>query len=61
VRERFFLGSQWMYAVTTPVGECTVLCSNDGRPALDEHHPVGVTWPDHCGRVLPTEPAKVAA
>ncbi|APW39106.1 Fe3+/spermidine/putrescine ABC transporter ATP-binding protein [Rhodoferax koreense] len=55
VRERFFLGSQWMYAVTTPLGELTVLSPNDGRPALDEGHAAGIDWPDHCARLLPAD------
>ena len=33
VRERFFLGSQWLYRVTTPLGELMVVCANDGRAA----------------------------
>jgi len=61
VRERFFLGSQWLYAVTTPLGELMVLSPNDGRPALDEGHATGVDWPDHCARLLPDEAMKVAA
>ncbi|MDB5846518.1 MAG: Fe3+/spermidine/putrescine transporter ATP-binding protein, partial [Rhodoferax sp.] len=55
VRERFFLGSQWLYAVTTPVGELMVLSPNDGRDAIDEGQSAGVAWPDHCGRVLPAD------
>jgi putative spermidine/putrescine transport system ATP-binding protein len=66
VRERFFLGSQWMYALSTPVGDLMVLSPNDGRDAIDEGRSAGVDWPDHCGRVLPAErdtaePAKVPA
>jgi putative spermidine/putrescine transport system ATP-binding protein len=36
VRERFFLGSQWMYALSTPIGELMVLSPNDGREAIEE-------------------------
>jgi len=55
VRERFFLGSQWMYAVNTPLGELSVLSPNDGRPALDEGHATGIDWPAHCTRLLPAD------
>jgi putative spermidine/putrescine transport system ATP-binding protein len=57
VRERFFLGSQWLYAVTTALGELMVLSPNDGRPALDEGHAVGIGWPEHCMRLLPADEA----
>ncbi|SDC74067.1 putative spermidine/putrescine transport system ATP-binding protein [Variovorax sp. CF079] len=60
VRERFFLGSQWLYAMTTPVGELMVLSPNDGRPALDEGHAAGIAWPDHCTRLLPAEEGAAA-
>jgi putative spermidine/putrescine transport system ATP-binding protein len=60
VRERFFLGSQWLYAVTTPVGELMVLSPNDGRPALDEGHAAGIAWPDHCARLLPSDAVQPA-
>ncbi|WP_394790549.1 ABC transporter ATP-binding protein [Rhodoferax sp.] len=65
VRERFFLGSQWLYAVSTALGELMVLSPNDGRPSLDEGHAVGIDWPDHCMRLLPADeaalPEKVSA
>lgn len=55
VRERFFLGSQWLYAVDTALGELSVLSPNDGRPALDEGHATGIDWPAHCTRLLPAD------
>jgi putative spermidine/putrescine transport system ATP-binding protein len=55
VRERFFLGSQWLYRVATPVGELTVLSPNDGRDALEEGARTGIDWPAHCMRLLPAE------
>ena len=57
VSERFFLGSQWLYRMTTPVGDLMVLCPNDGRDALDEGQAAGIGWPDHCTRLLPAEEA----
>ena len=62
VRERFFLGSQWLYALQTALGELLVLSPNDGRPALDEGEAAGLDWPDHCMRLLPADEAvEVAA
>ena len=55
VGERFFLGSQWLYRVTTPVGDIMVLSPNDGRDALDEGQSAGIDWPDHCTRLLPAD------
>jgi putative spermidine/putrescine transport system ATP-binding protein len=64
VGERFFLGSQWLYRLATPVGELMVLSPNDGRDALDEGQAAGIGWPDHCMRLLPADETvadKVAA
>jgi putative spermidine/putrescine transport system ATP-binding protein len=55
VVERFFLGSQWLYRVATPVGDLTVLSPNDGRDALEEGARTGIDWPAHCMRLLPAE------
>ncbi|MCW8206835.1 ABC transporter ATP-binding protein [Verminephrobacter aporrectodeae subsp. tuberculatae] len=55
VRERFFLGSQWLYRVGTAVGDLMVLAPNDGRNALSEGERTGVDWPDHCMRLLPAD------
>jgi putative spermidine/putrescine transport system ATP-binding protein len=60
VGERFFLGSQWLYRVATPVGDIMVLSPNDGRDALDEGQAAGVDWPDHCTRLLPADEAVAA-
>ena len=60
VVERFFLGSQWLYRLKTPVGELTVLCANDGRIALAEGASAGIDWPDACTRVLALEQAAAA-
>jgi putative spermidine/putrescine transport system ATP-binding protein len=60
VQERFFLGSQWLYRLSTPVGDLTVLSPNDGRDALDEGSRTGIDWPRHCMRLLPSEEAVAA-
>jgi putative spermidine/putrescine transport system ATP-binding protein len=60
VQERFFLGSQWLYRLSTPAGDLTVLSPNDGRDALDEGNAVGIDWPAHCTRLLPAEEAVAA-
>ena len=60
VCERFFLGSQWLYRVGTPVGDLMVLAPNDGRAALAEGERTGVDWPDHCMRLLPADETALA-
>ena len=61
VRERFFLGSQWLYRVGTAMGDLMVLAPNDGRSALEEGEHTGLDWPDHCMRLLPADEAEAAA
>ena len=53
VRERFFLGSQWLYCVATPAGEIVVVCANDGTPPAEEGQDVGLDWPAAQVRLLP--------
>ena len=60
VRERFFLGSQWLYTLQTALGELQVLSPNDGRAALDEGQDAGLDWPDHAMRLLPADEAEKA-
>jgi putative spermidine/putrescine transport system ATP-binding protein len=60
VQERFFLGSQWLYRIATPIGDLTVLSPNDGRDALDEGARSGIDWPAHCMRLLPADEAVAA-
>ena len=44
VVRRFFLGSQWMYEVETPLGLLSVLSANDGAEALEQGAAVGLAW-----------------
>ncbi|MEO5732570.1 MAG: ABC transporter ATP-binding protein [Rubrivivax sp.] len=44
VNERFFLGSQWLYRVATPLGDLAVLAPNTGAPPFDEQAPTGLDW-----------------
>jgi len=60
VRERFFLGSQWLYRLATPAGELMVLSPNDGRAALAEGDAAGIDWPAHCTRLLRDDEAVAA-
>jgi putative spermidine/putrescine transport system ATP-binding protein len=61
IGERFFLGSQWLYRLATPVGDLMVLAPNDGRPALDEGTRAAADWPDHCTRLLPADESATVA
>ena len=56
VSERFFLGSQWLYTVSTDMGDLMVLAPNDGREASAEGQTLGLDWPAHCMRILPVVP-----
>ena len=55
VNERFFLGSQWLYRVGTPLGELEVACANDGREPWPEQAELQLDWADDAARVLPPE------
>lgn len=52
VLDSYFFGSQWLYRVHTPLGEITVVRSNDGSAPLACGAAVGLDW--HAGllRVL---------
>jgi putative spermidine/putrescine transport system ATP-binding protein len=52
VRERFFLGSQWLYRVDSALGELLVVCANDGAMPLEEGHTAGIAWQPALMRVL---------
>jgi putative spermidine/putrescine transport system ATP-binding protein len=52
VRERFFLGSQWLYHLSTPVGEMTVACPNSDDAPLEEQACTGLGWSERSLRVL---------
>ncbi|NKE65677.1 ABC transporter ATP-binding protein [Ramlibacter sp. RBP-2] len=52
VDERFFLGSQWLYRVSTSIGELVVVCPNDGERPVEEGSSVGLDWTASQVRVL---------
>jgi len=54
VVRRFFLGSQWMYEVETPLGLLSVLSANDGAEALEQGAAVGLAWSDYSLRLVST-------
>ncbi|MDB6145306.1 MAG: potA 4 [Pseudomonas sp.] len=49
---RYFLGSQWLYRINTPLGEITVVRRNDGSAPLMEGTSVGLDWQADLLRVL---------
>ncbi|RON15739.1 ABC transporter ATP-binding protein [Pseudomonas frederiksbergensis] len=49
---RFFLGSQWLYGVSTTLGELSVVRRNDGSAPLIEGTAVGLDWDATLLRVL---------
>lgn len=53
VTSRFFLGSQWLYELDTPLGSLTVLAPNTGHGALSVHEAAGLDWAGQAVRVLP--------
>jgi len=52
VRERFFLGSEWLYRVDTALGALLVVRPNDGTQPFDEGHAAGIAWQPALMRVL---------
>ena len=52
VSSRFFLGSQWLYGVSTTLGELSVVRRNDGSAPLNEGTAVGLDWDATLLRVL---------
>ena len=52
VEERFFLGSQWLYRVQTPLGELEVSCPNDGSAPVEERAAVHLAWADDVARLV---------
>ncbi|HEY0202227.1 MAG TPA: ABC transporter ATP-binding protein, partial [Burkholderiaceae bacterium] len=55
VRERFFLGSQWMYRLETSLGQLLVLAANDGTPALEPGARTGLAWHESSVRLVSAE------
>lgn len=49
---RFFLGSQWLYGVSTTLGELCVVRRNDGSAPMNEGTAVGLDWDAALLRVL---------
>jgi len=57
VEERFFLGSQWLYRVSSPLGELEVSAANDGSMPVAEHAEVHLAWADDVARLVAKAPA----
>ena len=52
IEERFFLGSQWLYRVSTALGPLEVSCPNDGGAPLAEHAQVHLAWARDVARLV---------
>lgn len=52
VLDSYFFGSQWLYRIDTPLGEITVVRSNDGSAPLGCGAAVGLDWHASLLRVL---------
>lgn len=52
VTVRFFLGSQWLYHLSTPLGELLVTCPNGDVMPLEERTRIGLAWAVNSLRVL---------
>jgi len=53
VTERFFLGSQWLYHLGTPVGQLVVTSPNGDDAPVEEQGRIGLDWSSRALRVLP--------
>ncbi len=56
VEERFFLGSQWLYRVSSPLGELEVSCANDGSVPVEEQAVVHLGWAKDVARLVAVAP-----
>ena len=52
VASRYFLGSQWLYHVDTPLGMLLAVLPNDGSIPHEEGESVGIDWADEAIRLL---------
>ena len=55
VQERFFLGSQWLYRVSSAQGDWFVTSPNDGRPTVAPGDWAALDWSAHNVRLLPAD------
>ncbi len=58
LKERFFMGSYWLYQVETTWGEIQVMTPNDVAPTLNIGDRVGLDWADDASRLLPAVPGE---
>jgi len=56
IEERFFLGSQWLYRISSPLGELELSCANDGSAPVEEHAAVHLAWADDVARLVAAKP-----
>jgi len=52
IEERFFLGSQWLYRLSSALGEIELSRANDGSAPLAEHTAVHLAWAEGVARVV---------
>ena len=57
IEERFFLGSQWLYRLSSALGDLELSCANDGSPPWPEQTQLGLTWDDQVTRLVAPRPA----
>lgn len=60
VTARFFMGSQWLYQLSTPLGELLVLCPNGDQQPLEEGAHTGLSWALRSLRILSGDGADAA-
>lgn len=56
LKERFFMGSYWLYLLATSCGEIQVMMPNDVAPTLNIGDKAGLDWADDASRLLPAVP-----
>jgi putative spermidine/putrescine transport system ATP-binding protein len=52
IEERFFLGSQWLYRLSSALGDIELSCANDGSAPRAEHSAVHLAWPSDVARLV---------
>jgi putative spermidine/putrescine transport system ATP-binding protein len=61
IAERFFLGSQWLYRLSSALGDIELSRANDGSAPLAEGSTVHLAWADDVARLVAPEPVVAAA
>ncbi|MCG8708267.1 ABC transporter ATP-binding protein [Brenneria sp. 4F2] len=58
MKERFFMGSHWLYHIETPLGDMQVMVANSAAPPYQPGDRLDLDWLDESVRLLPARDAQ---